>query len=37
MHLENDEIQFERVPIRYLGNMKEQYEAHNQDYTGCIN
>ena len=34
MHLENDEIKFERVPIRYWGNMKEQYEAHNRDYTG---
>lgn len=34
MYLENDEIKFARVPIRYWGNMKEQYEAHNQDYTG---
>jgi succinate dehydrogenase/fumarate reductase flavoprotein subunit len=34
MHLENDEIKFARVPVRYWGNMKEQYEAHNQDYTG---
>lgn len=32
--LENDAVKFERVPIRYWGNMKEQYEAHNQDYTG---
>ncbi|MBR2832590.1 MAG: FAD-binding protein [Oscillospiraceae bacterium] len=34
LHLENDEIVFERIPIRFWGNMKEQYEAHNQDYTG---
>jgi succinate dehydrogenase/fumarate reductase flavoprotein subunit len=34
MHLENDEVVFERIPIRFWGNMKEQYEAHNQDYTG---
>ena len=27
-------IKFDRVPIRYWGNMKEQYEAHNPDYTG---
>ncbi len=25
---------FERIPLRYWGNMKEQYEAHNPDYTG---
>ena len=34
LHLENDEIVFERIPIRFWGNMKEQYVAHNQDYTG---
>jgi succinate dehydrogenase/fumarate reductase flavoprotein subunit len=34
LKLENDEIKFGRVPIRFWGNMKEQYEAHNQDYTG---
>lgn len=28
------EIRFGRLPIRFWGNMKEQYEAHNQDYTG---
>ena len=28
------EVRFERLPIRFWGNMKEQYEAHNQDYTG---
>ena len=27
-------IEFERVPLRYWGNMKEEYEAHNKDYTG---
>jgi len=25
---------FERVPLQYWGNMKEQYEAHNPDYGG---
>ena len=28
------EVKFERLPIRYWGNMKEQYEAHNPDYAG---
>lgn len=28
------EIRYERVPIRYWGNLKEQYEAHNKEYTG---
>ncbi len=27
-------VKVERVPIRYWGNMKEEYEAHNRDYTG---
>jgi succinate dehydrogenase/fumarate reductase flavoprotein subunit len=27
-------IVFERIPIRFWGNMKEEYEAHNPDYTG---
>ncbi|MBQ8975432.1 MAG: FAD-binding protein, partial [Oscillospiraceae bacterium] len=31
---EDGEIKFDRLPIRFWGNMKEQYEAHNQDYTG---
>ena len=31
---EDGEIKFDRIPIRFWGNMKEQYEAHNQDYTG---
>ena len=34
LHLEDGNICFERIPIRYWGNMKEQYEAHNPDYTG---
>ena len=28
------EVKFERIPLRYWGNMKEQYEAHNPDYAG---
>ena len=31
---ENGKTKFRRVPVRYWGNMKEQYEAHNMDYTG---
>jgi succinate dehydrogenase/fumarate reductase flavoprotein subunit len=31
---ENGEVKFERLPIRFWGNMKEQYEAHNKDYAG---
>ncbi len=31
---ENGEVKFERLPIRFWGNMKEEYEAHNRDYTG---
>ena len=34
LHQENGETKFERLPIRFWGNMKEQYEAHNPDYTG---
>ena len=34
LHLEDGNVCFERIPIRYWGNMKEQYEAHNPDYTG---
>ena len=34
LHLEDGKVCFERIPIRYWGNMKEQYEAHNPDYTG---
>ena len=32
--LTEDGIKFERIPVRYWGNMKEQYEAHNPDYAG---
>ena len=34
LHQENGEVKFERIPIRFWGNMKEQYEAHNPDYAG---
>ncbi len=34
LRLENGEVKFDRLPIRFWGNMKEQYEAHNPDYTG---
>lgn len=34
LHLEDGKVCFERIPIRYWGNMKEEYEAHNPDYTG---
>ncbi len=27
-------VKFDRIPIRYWGNMKEEYEAHNPDYAG---
>ena len=27
-------VVFERIPIRFWGNMKEEYEAHNPDYSG---
>ncbi len=31
---EDGQVRFNRLPLRYWGNMKEEYEAHNQDYTG---
>lgn len=31
---EDDRIKYDKLPIRFWGNMKEQYEAHNPDYTG---
>ena len=34
LHQEGGEVKFERIPLRYWGNMKEQYEAHNPDYAG---
>ena len=32
--LENNEVVIGDLPLRFWGNMKEQYEAHNQDYAG---
>ena len=32
--LENDLVQIGELPQCFWGNMKEQYEAHNKDYTG---
>ena len=34
---EEGNIVFDKLPIRFWGNMKEQYEAHNPDYTGMYN
>lgn len=34
LHQEDGQVKFERLPLRYWGNMKEEYEAHNRDYTG---
>ena len=31
---ENGEVKYDRLPIRYWGDMKAQYEAHNPDYDG---
>ena len=32
--LENDKVKTGELPMTYWGNMKQQYEAHNKDYTG---
>ena len=32
--LENDRIKSGELPLRFWGDMKKQYEAHNKDYTG---
>ncbi len=32
--LENDKVKTGSMPMRYFGKMKEQYDAHNKDYTG---
>ena len=32
--LENGEVKYGELPQAFWGNMKEQYEAHNKDYTG---
>jgi succinate dehydrogenase/fumarate reductase flavoprotein subunit len=34
LKLENDQIQLGELPQRFWGDMKQQYEAHNEDYTG---
>jgi len=34
LRLANDKIQLGDLPQKFWGNMKEQYEAHNRDYTG---
>ena len=31
---ENNKVKVEYVPLDYAGNLKENYEAHNKDYTG---
>ncbi len=32
--LENGKVKTGELPLAYWGNMKQQYEAHNKDYTG---
>jgi len=32
--LENNKVKTGELPMTYWGNMKQQYEAHNKDYTG---
>ncbi len=34
LKLENDRIRLGELPQRFWGDMKQQYEAHNKDYTG---
>jgi succinate dehydrogenase/fumarate reductase flavoprotein subunit len=34
LKLENDKVKVGELPLDYWGNMKEQYEARNRDYTG---
>jgi succinate dehydrogenase/fumarate reductase flavoprotein subunit len=34
LKLENDRIQLGELPKSFWGDMKQQYEAHNKDYTG---
>ena len=34
LKLENDQIKLGELPQRFWGDMKEQYEAYNKDYTG---
>jgi succinate dehydrogenase/fumarate reductase flavoprotein subunit len=32
--LENDKVKVGSLPMTFWGNMRQQYEAHNKDYTG---
>ena len=32
--LDNDKVKEGSVPLKYWGNLKENYEAHNKDYQG---
>ncbi len=32
--LENNKVKVGELPLKYYGNQKENYEAHNKDYTG---
>lgn len=34
VRLENDKVKVGDAPLNYWGNLKENYEAHNKDYTG---
>ena len=34
LKLENDKVKVGNLPLAFWGNMKQQYEAHNKDYTG---
>jgi succinate dehydrogenase/fumarate reductase flavoprotein subunit len=34
IQLENGQMKTGELPLQYWGNMKANYEAHNQDYTG---
>jgi len=34
LKLENDRIQVGELPLRFWGDMVQQYEAHNKDYAG---
>jgi hypothetical protein len=32
--LENGKVKTGSLPLTFWGNMKQEYEAHNKDYTG---
>ncbi len=34
LRLENGKVKADKLPLRYWGDMKAGYEAHNKDYTG---